>query len=334
MPIEAKNLTDLTLFLFMMQSYRMRGDPKEFPHEIRALTSKKCNLILLPWRVSQYLERLFWHSLRTVTSPIALIVVLDTTLSPTRADLATGGASGSERGEQRARSQSVNFGRSRTVSTAEVDADLLDVLPGVKPETLSSSSPATSPVVTHRRKSSMIDGGNGDDVIPAADRQSVCVQTVLVVITGSATCGIALPLALRFADRKSTEVTVLVTSDRRSFSEPLKEALAAFRASAEDICNITVKILTTPSRDVEAIIAECAESTYDLVIFGHSIVGTEGCEEDAAPYLSRPHRSTSIAFSPPILDIPGSHRNKTLYIIFDTVGTLLFRDLLAFVSET
>jgi hypothetical protein len=292
----------------------MRGDPKEFPHEIRALTNKKCNLILLPWRVSQYLERLFWHSLRTVSSPIALIVVLDTTLSPTRADLSTGGASGSERGEQRARSQSVNFGRARAVSTADVDIDI-DGLPGIKSETLGSSPPSTSPVLSLRRMSSMVDGGNADDVIPAADRQSVCVQTVLVVITGSATCCTAFPLALRFADRKSTEVTVLVTSDRRSFPEPLKEELAAFRHSAADVSNITVKILTTPSRDVDAIIAECAESMYDLVIFGHSIVGADDCLEESSPVpLSRPHRSASITFSPTILDIPGQryYRHETL----------------------
>ena len=288
----------------MVQSYRMRGDPKEFPHEIRALTNKKCNLILLPWRVSQYLERLFWHSLRTVSSPIALIVVLDTTLSPTRADLATGGASGSERGEQRARSQSVNFGRSRAVSTADVDIDCIDGLPGIKSETLGSSSPSTSPVLSLRRMSSMVD--NADDIIPAADRQSVCVQTVLVVITGSATCCTAFPLALRFADRKSTEVTVLVTSDRRSYPEPLKEVLAAFRHSAQDISNITIKILTTPSKDIDAIIAECAESMYDLVIFGHSVAATDDCQEDSSPVPhSRPHRSASITFSPSIMDIPG-----------------------------
>lgn len=44
----------------------MRGDPNEFPQEIRALTAKTCSLILLPWRASPYVERLFWASIRLV----------------------------------------------------------------------------------------------------------------------------------------------------------------------------------------------------------------------------------------------------------------------------
>lgn len=75
-------LIPLSVFVKTMgasiQVYDIKGDPHEFPSELKTLsTNASNNLIIIPWRASTYLERFIWQSLKKVTSTIALYVQVD-----------------------------------------------------------------------------------------------------------------------------------------------------------------------------------------------------------------------------------------------------------------
>ena len=303
----------------------MRGDPREFPHEIRTLTGKSCNLILFPWRASQYVERLFWGSLRTVAAPVALIVMLDTTLTPTIADIAM--SEGVVGEATRNRSQSAAIARSRALSSTSdsennaavsVMADDRDRVPYAPGSPVSGMSPTSSPDTStrvSRKRLSAPDDSVSIPIMPPPpptdgillNRQSVSIKNMLCVVTGSSMCSAIFPIALRFAERGSIAVTLLVTSDRRQFNESLVEALTAFRKATEDVKNITVVTLTTPSTDVESILIHCAELMYDLIVFGFRDESSSG--EDVIPPPARFLRSASIWDNAPALDGAGECRH-------------------------
>lgn len=299
----------------------MRGDPNEFPQQIRSLTGKSCNLIIFPWRASQYLERLFWHSLRTVAAPIALVVMLDTILPATIADIA-GGTSGLDyEKEYRARSQSVAVVRSREHSSSP-DPDIsVDHIPGsvVECRTASPVPPSSTSFAVQGGVRRVVIGHNPallDENLSHQSngpRQSVSVKSVLAVVSGSAMCSSVLPLALRFAERSSVHVTVLVATNIAPFSDTLNEALAAFTYSAKNIANIYIETLPISQNIADNVINRCSESLFDIVVFGHytEAVYDIMCEEHNVDHVpasqaSRTHRSSSVTFSQPPTDVPGT----------------------------
>lgn len=304
----------------------MRGDPKEFPHAISSLTGKSCSLILFPWRASQYVERLFWHSLRTVAAPVALLVMLDTTLSPTLADIA-GGWTISEK-EHRARSQSFLSEKSRATfvsldsehgarNTASTQSDnLASTLGQMSPHSQTPMSP--TPGNTGGSLLRMFSNYNldHDDMppppYPKGRRPNAAIKKVLAVVTGSSMCVALFPLVLSFAERKACRITVLIGYDVEHFSESLIQALAAFKQSVEALKNVSIKTLPESRKASESIISYCSSNMHDLIILGHSVVDPTItiCDEgpiDIIPVHSpRLHRSNSISFSvPAIMDIPG-----------------------------
>lgn len=295
----------------------MRGDPREFPHEIRGITNKTCNLILFPWRQSQYVETLFWGTIRSATAPIALLVMLDTYLTPTIADIAIESGTGIVGEMNRNRSHSAAVARSRAMSVSsdpETNSTVEDKskYDGISPPTGVSPSSTPQGSLLSRKKSTSVP----NDDVPVQNqnsssegsRQSVTIKSMLCVITASTICTAIFPLVLRFAERKSVEITVLVTSDRRTFPDMLIESLAAFRRIVENTSNVTVTILTTPSEDIESILSHCTLKMYDLIVFGFSdICGMDsGGIVDPIPLLTRGHRSASMSFSTSALDGTGT----------------------------
>ena len=300
----------------------MRGDPREFPYEIRGMTNKTCNLILFPWRASQYVETLFWGTIRSATAPIALIVMLNTNLTPTIVDMAIEVGTGHVGEMNRTRSHSAAVARSRAMSissdpeTNPLPEDRLKI-DGVFPPI--GISPSTTPQGSQlsRKKSTYMPTDDATTLLQNStlenSRQSVTIKSILCVVTGSAMCSSIFSVVLRFAERKSTEITVLVTSDRRTFPDALKESLAVFRKAVEGISNVTVTILTTPSEDVESILLLCAEKMYDLIVFGFSEtsgIDSAGTLDPIPPPLTRVHRSASITFSTAALDSTGRNSEK------------------------
>ena len=314
----------------------MRGDPREFPHEIRNLTSKSCNLILMPWRVSLYVERLFWGSMRSLTSPIALIVMLDTNLTPTIADIATGagGGTGMER-EVRNRSQSAAAARSRALSSVSDPDGSASSYPGdcrgrsdsILASTVptsggvSMSSPQYSPAPSSAVQGSLMRLLSGHDTahleentpqpLPTVEtgRQSVCIRSMVCVITGSSMCQALLPLALRLAEKMSLQVTVLVAAEISELPDCLLGALAVFKKAAEFIRNIKIEYMSISCKDVDSIVSHCADRMYDLIAFGYRDYGGEGGGESSEdlipPPLGRVHRSSSISFATSAPDSSG-----------------------------
>jgi hypothetical protein len=56
-------------------SFQVVGDPLEYPLEVKRLIAvRECQMLIMPWRASQYLETLFWGTLRLTSVPIMLIV--------------------------------------------------------------------------------------------------------------------------------------------------------------------------------------------------------------------------------------------------------------------
>ena len=302
----------------------MRGDPREFPHEIKTLTARSCNLILFPWRASQYAEGLFWGIVRTSSAPVALVVMLDTTLTPTIADIAIEAGIGNAEEMTRGRSQSVAIARNRAMSGSSDTDTPVPVISFSsydererergRSESISAPcpvnglSPTQSPQLSggqaiRKRMSednSYIPSSGGGIATVDGIKQSVSIKSMLCIITGTNMCSAIFPIALRFAEKKSIEVTVLVSSDRRQFPESLIESLAAFRHAAERISNITVTILTTPSEDVDSILNHCSQRLYDLTVFGFSENGVEGIIDSIPPPISRSLRSASMSFSGPM----------------------------------
>lgn len=303
----------------------MRGDPKEFPHAICSLTGKSCSLILFPWRASQYVERLFWHSLRTVAAPVALLVMLDTTLSPTVADIA-GGWTHSEK-EQRARSQShlseksratfvsiesEHGGRSSFNNQCENQSSALGQL---SPQSHAALSP--TPGNTGGSLLRLFSSYNVDQheelpppPYPSSRRQNSAIKKVLAIVTGSSMCGAIFPLVLSFAEKKACSITVLIGYDVKHFSEQLIQHLAAFKQPAEALKNVTIKTLPESRNGAELIISYCESNMHDLIVLGHSMVDptSEDGLVDVIPPVHSPrlHRSNSISFSvPTIMDVPG-----------------------------
>jgi hypothetical protein len=292
-----------------VKAYRMRGDPREFPKEIRHLTGKSpCNLVIFPWRASQYVESLFWGSMRSLTTPIALIVMLDTRLTPTITDRAIGvvdatrsrSESVSSSVRQRSESLSASIRQRTTSGGSENDPDdsstqfrkraesiLTSIVPDTSsPSSLSPSSLSPSPpnstlsklfptsqeskkLLLSNQETSFMEEGSG---ILGQEKETselpVGIKSIMAVVTGSPMCIAMFPLILRFSERNCVKITVLVTSDRRNFPQNLIEALAAFRQTAESISNITIEVLITPSTDTEAILQYCSRNSYDLIIYG------------------------------------------------------------------
>lgn len=168
----------------------MRGDPKEFPREIRTVTSRSaCNLILFPWRESQYVERLFWGSLKCSSAPIAIVVMLETALTPTIADIAIGVVN-------RGRSETVSRRRSTSGASGMSDTLSQGGQGGYSEGTSATAVPIPSSPISsfknllqrEKREREAFAGSpvtSEDGFIAAEDPlQNISIKTVLAVITG------------------------------------------------------------------------------------------------------------------------------------------------------
>ena len=144
------------------------------------------------------------------------------------------------------------------------------------------------------------------------------IRSVLAVITGASADTALFPMMLRFAQRSFIEVKVVVTSDRRTFPLPVREALTQFQKLVTSYSNITIEHLITPSSDIPSLIEQCSklteeESHFDMIAVGCSHLNptspdvTNEPENDndqlPPPPLSR-NRSQTIqeAFAPAIPD--------------------------------
>jgi hypothetical protein len=309
-----QELLPLSMFLravgATVKAYRMRGDASEFPREIKNLTMKgSCNLLLFPWRESQYVERLFWGSVRSMSVPIALVVMLETTLTPTIVDIATGAVPLTG---IRSRSESLAMARSKAMSG---DFDVEAGGHSAANDRMRLDSP-TRLGLDRNRSDSVLSSSSSvlhvDDIPPIIETfrsDSVHIRSILAVVTGSPMDIAIFPMMLRFSERHSINIKMLVTSDRRNFPQVVIEALSAFRHSAESRNNITVEVLTTPASDVESILQRCSEKDkmYDMIIFGYKndendiLPNSRSHKDVEEPSLSRLNRSASL-FSLPAPD--------------------------------
>ena len=108
------------------------------------------------------------------------------------------------------------------------------------------------------------------------------IRSVLAVITGASADTALFPMMLRFAQRSFIEVKVVVTSDRRTFPLPVREALTQFQRISNGYSNITIEHLITPSSDIPSLIELCSTnvennttngrsngSCYDMIAIGY-----------------------------------------------------------------
>ena len=337
--IEPQELLPLSMFLKAVggevEAYRIRGDPAEFPREIGSLTSRSGGtLVLFPWRPSQYVERLFWRTLRVSPAPIALVVCLDGSAPPgedwvtvvagggrqrTDSDSDEGGGGG---GGQQVRSRGGTVGDESYHSQSHPQSHPLSGgfggghPPPVHPlqgETRRSASHPTPARLT--RTPSMADGWAGGCSRALSrewDEESTPrthpIRSILAIVTGAPPDVALFPLVLRFAERGVVGVRVLVTSEHRTYPSTVRDALANFEQIAGDFSTISMEYLLTPAAHVQALIDECTARPPDRGLYDMIVVGYEGdcqspnnstatSEEIASP---RTRRSTlSEAMSPP-----------------------------------
>ena len=292
--IEPQELLPLSMFLKAVggevEAYRIRGDPAEFPREIGSLTSRSGGtLVLFPWRPSQYVERLFWRTLKASPAPIALVAHLNISLTSTFADeqAATTVANGRHRADSGDDSQPT---RSRGVSISGDEpppprgrgySQSVEIKKSYTPAKLLTRTPSMLEMVRGRAMSRESDGGLHQ------------IKSVLAIITGAPPDVTIFPLVLRYAERALVEVKVLVTSDRRTFPSSVKEALTSFQRIAKDFPNIAIEHLITPAADVQALIDQCSEppaegGIYDMIVVGYgertaNTTNATNTEEIASP---------------------------------------------------
>ena len=160
-------------------------------------------------------------------------------------------------------------------------------------------------------------------------RSSVSIHTMLCIISNVAVCSTIFPLALRFAQRQSLQITVIVTSDIDDYPDNLLEMLSAFRNLTETVNNIKIDFLQTSSRDVEDIMAHCAENIYDLIVVGFSEnlnssissddVGEEYVGDVIPPSAAshRSHRAPSMSFGASVIDNTGVFIQYFIYYSYN-----------------
>ena len=306
--IEPQELLPLSMYLKAVggdvQAYRMQGDPAEYPREIRTLSFRAgSTLMLFPWRPSQYVERLFWRTLKVFTAPIALVVHLNVALTSTLADEQ---AAASSTTRKRTNSEDENTGtptRSRGISIDAPDSipPPLGTRGRSASQSIEVSKKSYTPARLHRTGST-IEMMRVQKAVDEEDdtneySSSLLIRSVLAVITGASVDTALFPMMLRFAQRSFIEVKVVVTSDRRTFPVPVREALAQFQKLANGFPNITIEHLITPSTDIPFLIEFCSTnaennttngrsngSCYDVIAIGY---GSGVPDEDAVNAATR-----------------------------------------------
>ena len=275
--------------------------------------------------------------------------MIDSDLTPTIADIASGSGYLSDNREARKRSQSLLIARSRAFSCAsdpEGGGTTLHIgesrgraeSSAVSKNVPSSPpcSPATSAVQGSLKR--LLSGHDLtlDESITAPQhptvetaRSSVSIHTMLCIISNVAVCSTIFPLALRFAQRQSLQITVIVTSDIDDYPDNLLEMLSAFRNLTETVNNIKIDFLQTSSRDVEDIMAQCAENIYDLIVVGYSEnlnssissddVGEEFVGDVIPPSAAshRSHRAPSMSFGTSVIDNTGVFIQYFIYYSYN-----------------
>lgn len=240
--------------------YDVKGDPNEFPMELKTLATKShSNFIVVPWRSgSDYFQELFWGAVHKCTVPLALFVQVEEVAAvpshPRRMSFL------SEIGLEM-----ISAKKHHTNSTNGTDDGEHKPNVGIEFTALPSAGPGINTGV------SGLD--DGDDEGGGMDSSHRCIVNVLALVTGSAIDSSLFPLLLRMMERVGTNVTVMTTSNRKAFPDNVKESLGSFKQKVAQNHNIRFVKLNIAPDCTDLLAKECNTGSYDLCI--HSFIETK-----------------------------------------------------------
>lgn len=217
-----------------ISSYRVQGDPDEFPIELRSLSLvHSSNIVLFPIRPSSYAQKFFWSSLRCVSIPILVLAQLDVVVSTEP--------------EGRTRSDTLHYPRRRAGSQSSD--------PGA-----ASDAPKVIGLGIGKRQSSSL----FSPVPLGAPASNVGIHSVLVLLTYQATDRYLLDTTLRLATNHKVTFNVLRP---KATVKGNKDMYNAFNAAVSNTYpNISIKELDVAIIDINEVIAECCKYSFDLFL--------------------------------------------------------------------
>ena len=191
-----------------VNAFQVQGDPNDYPSQLRSMANfYENNLVLFPWKSSEYKDTLFWQTRLRLPVPIALVV--------------SRGQSKQTVDEPRQRSGSISLSL-KAISAAfsgGTPGDLVDTHEGGGEIDIEMApSPrmhrAYSLTETFRNGLESFNFRKQDDFMNSSN-----FKNVLILLSDQSCDFFLLSLAARMVERKDVHVVVLIASHRQSFSE-------------------------------------------------------------------------------------------------------------------
>eukprot|EP01034_Spumella_vulgaris_P021266 gene21266-27289_t len=236
-----------------VKAFRIQGDPDEFPIEMRALAKhNECSLVLMPWRDSVYLQKLFWSSVELVTSA-AFLLIVDKNFHNAHHVPFSRGRSQSTGGDS-----AVTPGRDRKGSIFQklglVDPDEDQDSGHVQMYSNIVERSPRRPTITHS--------------LPKLPQVTKLSPVVVAVVTGCDADVSTLLVLLRFSENRSTTVYLLIPQDHEVFPDNVKNALESFRRRTVDLSNVNMVTADAISTDIEGLVQLVEEYKLDYFVGG------------------------------------------------------------------
>lgn len=296
--IKKPELLPLSMFCRAMGTnvnvFRIQGNPDEFPSELKHLAAANdAHFVLMPWRQSDYLQKFFWHSLNTVSMPLALVVHLDN------------GEVGDHGNAQTHHSfEGANNSSARGVGSQHGHSHGMDVA-----------------YRSMRRRRSTISKHSEISKLPTAACPTLCVVAVLQGVSMDV---LLLRLLMRFVENGSRIVHLVIPGDFNTFDSSVVAAFCVFRAATSELSSVHITVLDdVPQSDLLQLKEHCSTLPCDLFICSFSepadVAGAHG-DADIENGVHSPPRAVAVhATTPPIPATESRLRSSTITALAEVV---------------
>lgn len=220
-----------------INAFDVRGDPREFPKELRTMSKQhESDALLYPWRgQSDYSSMLFWKTLSKLSIPVALVVSKTTRATEGVGRVGVVGGSGNTSTLHSSGAGDVEMPAPTRVRQNSLDGSAIELTTfvagagGMQHRGRSTSVPeafgrgrATS-VAENLNRIMTIEAFNYDventaDAATGAGSTGV-IKEVLCVVSGQPVDRALLALMARVVEHNSVHLLVVVTADKADFPE-------------------------------------------------------------------------------------------------------------------
>mmetsp|Transcript_23797 Transcript_23797/g.32733 ORF Transcript_23797/g.32733 Transcript_23797/m.32733 type:complete len:946 (+) Transcript_23797:23-2860(+) len=296
--IKKPELLPLSMFCRAMGTnvnvFRIQGNPDEFPSELKQLTAANdSHFVLMPWRQSHYLQKFFWHSLNTVSMPLALVVHLDNNDVSDHVNTQTHHAFEGSNSNSSARGVSGQHSHGMDVAYRSM-----------------------------RRRRSTISRHSEISKLPTAACPTLCVVAVLQGVPMDV---LLLRLLMRFVENGSRVVHLLIPGDFNTFESSIVSAFCVFRAATNDFSSVHITVLDDVSHlDLLQLKDHFSALPCDLFMCSFSeaavVADVHGDSDIESGIHSPPHHTASAHIAtPPSAATESRLRSSTITALAEVV---------------